>query len=38
MTNGWAIIGLWFVASIVIGIVIGLVAGRLIDRMGGGGE
>ena len=32
--NGWAIIGLWFVASVIIG----LVAGRLIDRMGDGDE
>ena len=30
MTNGWAIIGLWLVASIIIGIV----AGNLIDGMG----
>ena len=34
MTNGWAIIGLWLVASVIIG----LVAGRLIDRVGGGDE
>ena len=31
MGNGWAIIGLWLVASVIIG----LVAGKLIDRMGG---
>ena len=31
MRNGWTIIGLWFVASVIIG----LVAGKLIDRMGG---
>ena len=31
MSNAWTIIGLWFVASVIIG----LVAGRLIDRMGG---
>ena len=30
--NGWTIIGLWLVASIIIGIV----AGRIIDRMGDG--
>ena len=34
VSNGWAIIGLWFVASVIIG----LVAGRLIDRMGGDDE
>ena len=34
MKNAWAIIGFWFVASVIIGIV----AGNLIDRMGGGDE
>ena len=32
--NGWTIIGLWFVASVIKGIV----ASRFIDRMGGGDD
>ena len=34
MSNGWTIIGLWLVASIIIGIV----AGNLIDRFGDGDD
>ena len=30
MRNAWAIIGIWFALSVVIGIV----AGNVIDRMG----